>query len=224
MIKKANSKVVVSYRCPSCSKSVFGIVTVLSLFGDKMVLKCSECGNSSMTITKTGDSKLRFDYPCILCESNHNSIIPLTAILSRDLITMPCDLCGFDALFIGKENYVAKAVVETDEAVFNYLESITPEDIAENKGDGETTDQSLVTMLITALEDMEVNGKIHCGCTKGKYSLTINDDNLDLRCQKCNRHLRIYTTFGNVFAYDVLWRDEVYLEEDDEEDEGGDET
>ena len=219
MSENIKNSVVVAYRCPECNKTILGLIGVFTLMGDRMVLKCSECGKSSTAITKTHDSKLRFDYPCLLCGKNHNSIIPLTAILSRDLITIPCPLVGFDSLFLGKEDNVTKAIIDSNQAIETYYSKITEEDLQENKGDDETVDQVLVSQIITTLEDMELNGKIHCNCEKGKYSLTIKDDYVDLRCLKCNKHLKIYCTFGNIFAYDLLWRDEVYLEDRTEDDE-----
>ena len=88
------NEILVSYRCPNCGDAVLSMVGIFALTGDRIVLKCS-CNNSSMTITKTQDNKLRFKYPCMFCEREHTEIIPLSAILNRDLLTFPCSVIKF---------------------------------------------------------------------------------------------------------------------------------
>lgn len=209
--------ITVAYMCPVCGNTVMSLVGVFALTGDRITIKCSTCKSTEMEITKTQDGKLRFKYPCALCGTDHTQIIPLTSILSRDLLTFPCMISGFDSLFIGTKGKVIKATEETSESINDFVMKSNIEDYL--NAPKIEYDPHILDLVLYTIKELASEGKIICDCKDGgQYNCTINRENVNIRCKKCNKCENIDCSEGSMQARDLFDRTSLVLTKDYEGD------
>ena len=215
-----NDKAAISYICPTCGCITSTITGVFNLAGDMFVVKCPQCKSSKLTITKTIDKKIRFWVPCAFCKKDHSFVMPLSAIISRPLTTLPCAISGFDILFIGNPDDVSGAIRDTIcniNAYFDKMDNNNPED-------KKIVDSELYTEVIYTLRMLAHDGKIRCTCSKGNFATELNNTTLTIRCKVCHKCANIDVSEGSITGHNFLEAESLYLIDDyygeeDEEDE-----
>ncbi len=211
--------ILTAYRCPVCGQTIMSVVGVFALTGDRIVLKCSSCKQSEMVISKTQDNKIRFNYPCMFCDREHTQIIPLSAILSRDLLTFPCPISGFDTLFMGTKGKVMKAIEESNDAIEDFFMKSEIESFKNKEDLG--YDPHILDLVLFTLKDMAYSGNIKCDCEKGKYVCTIDGEKINIRCKQCSKYEDIDCSEGSMQARDLFERNSLILSKKYEDLEDG---
>ncbi len=192
-----DKKTTVAYRCPCCGQAVFSVVGVFTLTADMLKLKC-QCGGSDMTITRTGDDKIRLTLPCLVCPKPHSYLLSRDIFFSGDLFVIPCSYSGIDIAFMGSSEKVSAAVEEQAKILNNILEENGLDSFERLKQDERSEEQEysqledLVRFMLCELDD---EGKIECYCKEeGEipyYGFQILSERVRVFCECCNADAEI---------------------------------
>ena len=205
----------VAYRCPSCGCGVKSIVGVFRLNADRLVLKCA-CGESSMSLSRSADGKIRIEVPCLVCAASHNYTVSESLFFSEKLFLLPCHASGLDVCFIGGQREVEDALDSTYERLKLLIEDagITEEDIfSGNQKQPELPDAQIYDILNFVVRELEYEHNIHCDCGTGPYTLYFSEDgeSIIVMCESCNAH-KAFPANSLTAANDFLNINEIVLE------------
>lgn len=205
------SKRMVAFRCANCGTVNKSINNIFAIPGDKKVLKCS-CGNK-LEIVTTQDKKLRFSLLCRFCGNTHQFNISPSTIFNCERLILPCDVTGFDILFIGTPGKVYQAIEKAEEYLDEWAAAGDEQDYSDDDLP-ENGDELLSSMVISTLRELAMTHKIFCNCKKGEGSFVVErfSDNIVIRCKKCGCEKRIETHEGSLDAYNVVECTELHLE------------
>ena len=202
-------KTTLAYRCPHCGAVPTSMVGAFSLSGNLFKLKCS-CGHSHMTVEKTQDGKLRLTVPCVVCPKPHSYVISSNVFFGGDVFIIPCTLCGVDICFIGKERFVADAILRSNEEI---MKSLGEAGIDEFKDEAKNDyDPAIFDMVSYVISDLCDEGKIFCHCPDGdgEFSVTIDNGRVRVECKKCKAHTEI-ELYDTEAAHEFLGKTELHL-------------
>ncbi len=205
----------VAYRCPHCGCGVMSLIGVFKLKADRLVLKC-ECGHSEMTLTRSADSKIRIEVPCLVCGTSHNYTVTDSLFFSQKLFLLPCHASGLDICFIGGQEEIAEALDQSYAKLKALIEDagITEEDLfsGEQKST-ELPDAHIYDILNFVVRELEYEHNIHCECGEGPYSLYFSEDgeSIIVMCENCNC-FKSFPANSLTAANDFLNIDEIILE------------
>ena len=160
MIVKTN-ETTVAYRCPECGSGVKSIVGIFGLSAPMLKLKCP-CGESSMTIKKTADDKIRLSVPCLVCRRDHEYVVSRELFFKNELFELPCSLSGFSLCFIGSAAQVSSALEEADEKLSQVLKEAGADSLDVFKSQPEAVEEipvsqvyDIVRFILKELEEEE---------------------------------------------------------------------
>ena len=178
-------KTTLAYRCPACGGVPTSMVGAFSLSGNLFKLKCT-CGESSLTVEKTLDDKIRLTVPCLVCPTPHTYMLSKNVFFGSDIFVIPCSVCGVDICFIGKEAEVGSAVKRSNDEIIKLLGDASIEQL-KSKKDSDFTDPMLFDVVTYVISDLYDEGKIYCNCHDGcgEYTTEILDSSVEVRCEKC---------------------------------------
>ena len=114
-------KSTVAYRCPACGSGVMSVVDTFRLSADMVKLKC-ECGGSEMVMVKTGDGKVRFTVPCMLCPKPHSFTVSTNLFFDKELFVLPCPYSDLNVAMMGETNHVKAELSRTELQLLDMLE------------------------------------------------------------------------------------------------------
>ena len=195
MIVKPN-ETTVAYRCPECASGVKSIVGIFSLSADMLKLKCP-CGDSSMTIKRTNDDKIRLSVPCLVCRRDHEFIVSRELFFKNELFELPCSLSGFSLAFIGNGDDVSEALKRSDEELLAVLKEAGAEslDIFKEQPDSakELPFAEVHDIVRFIVKELEEENAIRCLCSEGDYDVELFDDNVCVFCRNCGAKQYIST-------------------------------
>lgn len=187
LIVKPN-ETTVAYRCPECGSGVKSIVGIFSLSADMLKLKCP-CGESSMTIKRTNDDKIRLSVPCLVCRRDHDFVISRDLFFKNELFELPCSLSGFSLSFIGNGKDVSKAIEHSDEELRKVLTEAGAESLDIFKEQPEKNDEMPVAQVYDIVrfivKELEEENAIRCRCSEGEYDIELFDDSVCIFCKNC---------------------------------------
>lgn len=212
MIVKPN-ETTVAYRCPDCGSGVKSIVGIFGLSADMLRLKCP-CGDSSMTIKKTADDKIRLSVPCLVCRRDHEYVISKELFFKNELFELPCSLSGFSLCFIGSGEEVSKALEEADEKLAQALKEAGAESLDVFKSQPDAAEEIPVAQVYDIvrfiLKELEEENAIRCNCREGDYDIELFDDCVSVYCKNCGAK-KIISTASLQEAQAFLEIDELIL-------------
>lgn len=146
-----------------------------------------------MTITKTGDDKIRITMPCLVCPKPHSYLLSRDIFFSGDLFVIPCAYSGIDIAFMGSSEKVSDAVEEQAKILNNILAENGLDSFERLKQDERAEEQEysqledLVRFMLCELDD---EGKIECYCKdEGEipyYGFQILSERVRVYCECCN--------------------------------------
>ena len=209
-----NSRKQIAYRCPTCGVATISFLGNLATRTDMLRLRCA-CKESTLTIQRSNDGKIRLSTPCVYCKSDHASVIS-TDIVSRDVTTrIPCPFSGMDILFIADESEMTgeldRSLTQLNE-VLSALEAedlsdIQPQDVDEEDA---PPDPGVYDIFNFLLRDLEADGAISCPCDNGEYDLRFTEDGVQIYCKSCGAS-RSFTARTAAMAEDYLSLSEIKL-------------
>ena len=186
----------IAYRCPVCGKNIMSIVGVFALSGDLIKLKC-DCGESELTIMRTGDGKIRITVPCLMCPSSHTYVIGDASFFNRDLFVLTCAYSGVGVCYIGDPEKVRDALKQADEELIEMLKEAGFDDydiyrnaIGTDDGSDIAFDRSQIDDIVRfVLSELKDDGGISCGCPagEGEYDFEYTQDGVRIFCSKCGK-------------------------------------
>ncbi len=209
------SETTVAYRCPHCGCGVMSLVGVFRLKADRLVLKC-QCGESSMSLTRASDGKIRIEVPCLVCAAPHNFTVSDSLFFSQKLFLLPCHASGLDVCFIGGQQEVSDALGDTYERLKQMIEEagISEEDVFSNEQkQPELPDAHIYDILNFVVRELEYEHNIHCDCDTGPYTLYFSEDgeSIIVMCETCAAS-KSFPANSLTAANDFLNIDEITLE------------
>lgn len=201
-----------AYRCPSCGGVVTSMVGAFSLSGKLFRLKC-DCMESSMSVEKTNDGKMRLTVPCLACNTSHSYVLSSSVFFDSDIFVIPCSLSGIDICFIGKQDAVADAVQKSNEELLLMLGENDVSSLKNHeKNRDELSDPQITEIVRYVINELNEENAIHCNCEKnGEYCCDIYDEHITVRCVKCGAKADIPTN-STIKAHDFLECDSLILE------------
>ena len=205
----------IAYRCPHCGCGIMSLVGVFRLKADRLVLKC-QCGHSEMSITRSNDGKVRIEVPCLICRAPHNYTLTESLFFSQKLFLLPCHVCGLDICFLGGQEDVSGALERSAEELKRMLEDagIDAFDVFhKEEEDKQLPDAHIFDIVNFMVRDLECEGKVHCDCEVGPYSVFFSEDgeSIVVACENCGAQ-KAFAADSVAAANDFLNIDEIILE------------
>ncbi len=210
-----NSKqTTVAYRCPRCGAGVMSAVNVFALSADMVKLKCT-CGESEMTITRTGEEQVRLSVPCLFCAQPHNFTLNNSLFFEKEIFALPCPYSGFNIGFLGEINMVKGELARSELELLDWMEKNGIEDpsLLQSKEDF-MTDPQIRDVVMFVINDLDAEGKIFCKCAPNDedraYEAEILDDCIRVTCKKCGATATVPTD-SSLSAHAFLNTDFLHL-------------
>ncbi len=182
---------VVACRCPECGAIIADRVNIFCLSGQTLIIKCKVCGKGYMTLSLSGDKKVRLSVPCLACPHPHPYTLSSTSFFNKDLFLLQCSYSGLDTCFIGTEEKVDEALRMNAMQLKEIYEANQRELEAEN-----FLDAQVIEEVLGRIEELAITNKIRCNCENGEPNLAIvvDYDKIRLSCKDCGCKETIYAT------------------------------
>ena len=206
-------KSTVAYRCPACGSGVMSVVDTFRLSADMVKLKC-ECGGSEMVMVKTGDGKVRFTVPCMLCPKPHNFTVSTNLFFDKELFVLPCPYSDLNVAMMGECNHVKAELSRTELQLLDMLEKSGVESLDVFHSEQYLTDPQVLEIVSYMIKELDEEGKIYCKCDKdgeGDYELEMTAEGLRVSCRKCGASKTVPTN-SLIQANEFLNADSLTLE------------
>ena len=208
-----NKQSTVAYRCPACGGGVMSVVDAFRLSADMVKLKCT-CGESEMTMVRTGDKKVRFTVPCMLCPKPHSFTVSENLLFDKELFTLPCPYSDINVAVMGETNHVKAELSRTELELLDLLEKSGIESFEALHGEQFLTDPQILEIITYMIKELDEEGKIYCKCpedTDGDYELELLKEGLKITCKRCGAS-KIISTSSLIEAHEFITVDSLFLE------------
>lgn len=206
-------KSTVAYRCPVCGGGVMSVVDTFRLSADMVKLKC-ECGGSEMVMVKTGDGKVRFTVPCMLCPKPHNFTVSTNLFFDKELFVLPCPYSDLNVAMMGESNHVKAELSRTELKLLDMLEESGAQSLDVFHSEQYLTDPQVLEIVSYMIKELDEEGKIYCRCpddTEGDYELEMTAEGLKVSCRRCGASKTVPTN-SLIQANEFLNADSLTLE------------
>lgn len=206
-------KSTVAYRCPVCGGGVMSVVDTFRLSADMVKLKC-ECGGSEMVMVKTGDGKVRFTVPCMLCPKPHNFTVSTNLFFDKELFVLPCPYSDLNVAMMGESNHVKAELSRTELKLLDMLEESGVQSLDVFHSEQYLTDPQVLEIVSYMIKELDEEGKIYCGCPDGEegdYELEMTAEGLKVSCRRCGASKTVPTN-SLIQANEFLNADSLTLE------------
>lgn len=206
-------KSTVAYRCPVCGGGVMSVVDTFRLSADMVKLKC-ECGGSEMVMVKTGDGKVRFTVPCMLCPKPHNFTVSTNLFFDKELFVLPCPYSDLNVAMMGESNHVKAELSRTELKLLDMLEESGAQSLDVFHSEQYLTDPQVLEIVSYMIKELDEEGKIYCKCPEaeeGDYELEMTAEGLKVSCRRCGASKTVPTN-SLIQANEFLNADSLTLE------------
>lgn len=191
------NKIYVATLCNECGAQIKQELSLFSLSGGKVSIKCPNCKKSSLGITRNADGKIRFDVPCVFCPHPHPYTVSEETIFTKDLFTLKCTFTQYDICFTGKQEKAEKALndfsSDINRMMLENMNSSQNEDF-DADDDFEDTSKQL-EIILSFIDECAKNGDILCRCRDMKTAPGVEmqflDEAIALVCRECGRRIEI---------------------------------
>lgn len=207
----------IAYRCPKCGAGILSAVSIFSLKGDMLKLKC-DCGGSEVSIVHSKDNKIRLSVPCVFCPKPHNYTISPSVFFGNDVFTLPCPYTDIDICFMGEINAVKAALAKSELELIKLLEEsgISSFEALHKLRDNEISDTPVVDIVLYVIKEIEEEHKIFCNCEDvdegfGDYNVELLDGGVRVYCRKCGAS-KVIPTDSLSAAEEYIHADNIILE------------
>lgn len=206
-------KSTVAYRCPACGSGVMSVVDTFRLSADMVKLKC-ECGGSEMVMVKTGDGKVRFTVPCMLCPKPHSFTVSTNLFFDKELFVLPCPYSDLNVAMMGESNHVKAELSRTELQLLDMLEKSGVESLDVFHSEQYLTDPQVLEIVSYMIKELDEEGRIYCKCEgeeEGDYEIEMTNEGLKVSCRKCGAS-KVVPTNSLIQANEFLNADSLTLE------------
>lgn len=206
----------IAYRCPACGAGVMSAVSLFSLKGSMVRLKC-DCGKSVMEILPTGDGKIRLTVPCMICPKPHHFTVSEKVFFGKELFSLPCAYSDINICMLGETNHVKAELSRTELQLLDLMEEhgIGSFESLHQEAEQTVTDPQVLEIVLFVIRDLDEEGKITCRCGKDEadreYDAEIRPQGVMVSCRKCGAS-RLIPTDSLLDAHEFLHCDALELE------------
>lgn len=205
----------IAYRCPHCGSGVMSAVSMFSLKGSMVRLKC-ECGKSAMEIVPEADAKVRLTVPCILCPTPHRFTVSEKVFFGKELFSLPCPYSDINICQMGEINHVKAELSRVELQLLDLMEQhgITDFSALHEEAEKTVTDPQVLEIVLFVIRDLDDEGKIRCACAAGEeheYDVEVLEGGVRVTCQRCGA-TKLIPANSLVEAHDFLNCDSLTLE------------
>ena len=205
----------IAYRCPACGAGVMSAVSLFSLKGSMVRLKC-DCGKSAMEILPTSDGKIRLTVPCIICPKPHHFTVSEKVFFGKELFSLPCAYSDLNICMLGETNHVKAELSRTELQLLDLMEQngIGSFESLHREAEQTVTDPQVLEIVLFVIRDLDEEGKITCRCGEGEeheYDAEIRADGVMVSCRRCGAS-RLIPTDSLLDAHEFLNCDTLELE------------
>lgn len=203
---------IVAYRCPHCGTGVLSAVNVFSLAGDMLKLNC-ECGESSLTIVRSKDGKVRLTVPCLFCPNPHSFTVSSNMFFEKDLFVIPCPYTDVNVCFLGDIDKVRRELDRTELELLDMLGEENIGKLSQNENSDILTDPQIFDIIMFVIRDLDAENKIFCHCNPGEgdFEAEVESDGIRVTCKNCGAS-RLIPTDSLLGAHAFLNCDSLHLE------------
>lgn len=189
------NKIYVATLCNECGSQIKQELSLFSLSGGKVNIKCPNCEKSSLGITRGSDGKIHFEIPCVFCPHPHPYTVSEETVFSKDLFTLKCTFTQYDICFTGKKENVEKALNDYSSDINRMmLENMNSSEKDTSDDDFEDTSKQL-EVILSFINECANNGDILCRCANMKTAPGVEmqflDEAIALVCRECGRRIEI---------------------------------
>jgi hypothetical protein len=205
----------IAYRCPHCGGGVMSVVSLFTLKGSMIRLKC-DCGKSQLEVMPTSDGKVRLSVPCIICPKPHQFTVSEKIFFGKELFVLPCPYSDINLCMMGEVNHVKAELSRTELQLLEMMEQsgIESFEALHEEANETVTDPQVLEIVLFVIRDLDEEGKIHCRCKEGEereYDAEILPEGVRVTCSKCGA-TKLLTTDSLLHAHDLLYCDSLQLE------------
>lgn len=189
------------------------VVDTFRLSADMVKLKC-ECGGSEMVMVKTGDGKVRFTVPCMLCPKPHNFTVSTNLFFDKELFVLPCPYSDLNVAMMGESNHVKAELSRTELKLLDMLEESGAQSLDVFHSEQYLTDPQVLEIVSYMIKELDEEGKLYCRCTddtEGDYELEMTAEGLKVSCRRCGASKTVPTN-SLIQANEFLNADSLTLE------------
>lgn len=201
----------IAYRCPHCGEGVISAAGIFSLKADMLRLKC-QCGESVMSVTETGDSKVRINVPCLICPQGHTYTVSKNIFFGRDLFMLQCPYSDINIGFMGEYEKISQELENTKAELLEMMSEETLRKLSE-ADEEDFTDPQVFDVIMFVIRDLEAENKISCKCEDGESDLEVEvlPGGILVRCRRCGAK-QLIPTDSLLGAHAFLHCDSLTLE------------
>ena len=205
----------IAYRCPHCGGGVMSAVSLFTLKGSMIRLKC-DCGKSQMEILPTAEGKVRLTVPCIICPKPHHYTVSEKLFFNKELFVLPCAYSDINICMMGEVNNVKAELSRTELQLLEMMEQsgITDFEALHEEAEQTVTDPQVLEIVLFVIRDLDEEGKIYCRCAEGEereYDAEVLPEGVRVTCKKCGA-TKLVPTDSLLNAHDFLHCDSLRLE------------
>ena len=190
-------KTTVAFRCPHCGCGVMSAVSLFSVKGSMVRLKC-DCGKSEMDVVPDGNGKVRLTVPCIICPNPHHFTVSEKILFDSELFVLPCPYTDLNIAMMGEVNHVKAELSRTELQLLDLMEEHGIADFSalHDSEKHAMPDPQILDIVLFVIHDLDAEGKITCKCQnagEGEYDAEILPEGVRVSCRKCGAATTIAT-------------------------------
>jgi hypothetical protein len=179
-----NGEFFVAVRCGICSKIEIYELSLFQLAKNKSRKIGCLCGNTEFTIKVDKNRKLYLTISCVACGSKHVFKYTIKEILSGRGYIEQCNLTKYDILWIGKKDWIEKAVEKANQEVEKMIKELGFDDYFHSP--------EIMIASLDVVHQIAEQQNLYCDCGSRDIDMSLYADRIELRCMKCNSINVIY--------------------------------
>ena len=166
-----------AYMCPGCGCMAYGSFSLFELSGGRGITVSCGCGKSVLQIFPRTQTEYNVSLRCIVCDENHNFIVPLQDMMKQPCIDLSCPDILIGLCYIGKDENVRQSVLGNE----TYIKEIITACGLEHTG------KNGITMLkaLDKIQELSDDGALSCECGSTMIDVDVLENELILECCMC---------------------------------------
>lgn len=197
-------KTYIAYRCPECGNAIDFYINIFQLSGKGFEMSCPNCHLSKIQITRSNDSKIRLNVPCLVCPHPHPYTLSQDIFFGKELFALQCSFTGMDICFLGDEANVIEAMSDNEQLLSQMMEqdefdeddqNITEIRKATSKK-SQFENSFIMFDILTIIKDLIVEQAVSCKCGKpeqSNLSISLSEKDVKISCKKCGASATVPT-------------------------------
>ncbi len=165
-------------RCPTCGRLDIHQLNIFQFSGEGTRDIYCGCGTHKANIRKNGSNYISIRYYCIICDTEHNSILPKKIFWSRKQInSLACLDTDLNLGYYGSYRLIKEELDRQQEELNS---------MANELGFDEFADPEIMLEVLDYLHDIAADGGLYCECGSHDINIELHSDKLELSCNKCH--------------------------------------